>query len=293
MIEIFKYIDKSQNINNISKNDLFLDIETTGVKRYTDYAWCIGFARIDKLNIISKQIFLNNKDDEYESLKLLNEELKNTNRIITFNGNTFDLPFLFERAKTYGLELTQPEDKYDLYKLIRKNNKYLMIKRINLQTVEKFMNIKRDDPLSGKDTLSLYKIAVETKYDYIKKSLLNHNYYDIKNLPAMMQIENIIKKYKETTDKKYIINDFNLVGADIIVELISKRPIENTNIYFEDTRIEGNLNFLTISINLGKQEKDGKNIYYFKDTKKILKWEYFYYPILKEKIEHIITKFNL
>lgn len=293
MIEIFKNIDNYNKQKYISKTDLFLDIETTGVKRYSDYAWCIGICKVINKKIISKQIFLNSKNDEEESLKLLNEELKKVTRIITFNGNTFDLNFLQERAKIYNIELKYPEEKYDLYEFIRKNNKFLMIKRINLQTVEKFMNIKRDDPLCGKDTLSLYKVAVETNYDYVKKSLLNHNYYDIKNLPLILQIEDILKNYKETADSRFIINDFNLVGSDIIVELISKKPIPNINICEEYTRITGGLNFLTISVNLGRQEKNGNNIYYFKDTKKVLKWDYFYYPVLKEKIEQILKKYSL
>lgn len=293
MIEIFNYTDQYKTSKYALESDIYLDIETTGVKRYSDFAWCIGLTKIKDKKIISKQIFLNSQNDELESLNILNKELKNSKRIVTFNGNNFDIQFLNERAKIYGISLNFPEEKYDLYELIRKNNKYLMIKRINLQTVEKFMNIERNDPLCGKDTLSLYKVAVETNYDYVKKSLLNHNYYDIKNLPKIIEIEEIIKKYKETADKKYIINDFNLVGSDVITELISKKPIKNTNIYDEDTRIDGNYNFLTISINLGREQKNGSYIYYFKDTKKVVKWEYFYYPVLKEKIEQIINKYEL
>lgn len=293
MIDIINYEDPYKPSIYNRTDDIYLDIETTGLKRNSDYAWVIGAAFVQEDKIESKQIFIKSKDDEKESLLYLNELLKNKQRIVTFNGNIFDIPFLNERAAAYGVTLNFPQEQYDLYELIRKHNKFLMIRRINLKTAEKFMRIERNDPLAGKETLTLYKTYVETGYDYLKKSLLNHNYYDIKNLPPLMNVNAVIKNYNTLYDTRFVINDFYTIGNSIITELICRRPIPEVSIFDGDISIEGNMNFLQIKFTLQKAMKDGIELLYFGDTKKVVKWERIYYTILRERIEETIKKYGI
>lgn len=293
MIDIINYEDPYKPSIYNRTDDIYLDIETTGLKRNSDYAWVIGAAFVQEDKIESKQIFIKSKDDEKESLLYLNELLKNKQRIVTFNGNIFDIPFLNERAAAYGVTLNFPQEQYDLYELIRKHNKFLMIRRINLKTAEKFMRIERNDPLAGKETLTLYKTYVETGYDYLKKSLLNHNYYDIKNLPPLMNVNAVIKNYNTLYDTRFVINDFYTIGNSIITELICRRPIPEVSIFDGDISIEGNMNFLQIKFTLQKAMKDGMELLYFCDTKKVVKWERIYYTILRERIEETIKKYGI
>ena len=293
MIDIINYEDPYKPSIYNRTDDIYLDIETTGLKRNSDYAWVIGAAFVQEDKIESKQIFIKSKDDEKESLLYLNELLKNKQRIVTFNGNIFDIPFLNERAAAYGITLNFPQEQYDLYELIRKHNKFLMIKRINLKTAEKFMRIERNDPLAGKETLTLYKTYVETGYEYLKKSLLNHNYYDIKNLPPLMNVNAVIKNYNTLYDTRFVINDFYTIGNSIITELICRRPIPEVSIFDGNISIEGNMNFLQIKFTLQKAMKDGMELLYFGDTKKVVKWERIYYTILRERIEETIKKYGI
>lgn len=293
MIDIINYEDPYKPSIYNRTDDIYLDIETTGLKRNSDYAWVIGAAFVQEDKIESKQIFIKSKDDEKESLLYLNELLKNKQRIVTFNGNIFDIPFLNERAAAYGVTLNFPQEQYDLYELIRKHNKFLMIRRINLKTAEKFMRIERNDPLAGKETLTLYKTYVETGYEYLKKSLLNHNYYDIKNLPPLMNVNAVIKNYNTLYDTRFVINDFYTIGNSIITELICRRPIPEVSIFDGDVSIEGNMNFLQIKFTLQKAMKDGMELLYFGDTKKVVKWERIYYTILRERIEETIKKYGI
>ena len=293
MIDIINYEDPYKPSIYNRTDDIYLDIETTGLKRNSDYAWVIGAAFVQEDKIESKQIFIKSKDDEKESLLYLNELLKNKQRIVTFNGNIFDIPFLNERAAAYGITLNFPQEQYDLYELIRKHNKFLMIRRINLKTAEKFMRIERNDPLAGKETLTLYKTYVETGYEYLKKSLLNHNYYDIKNLPPLMNVNAVIKNYNTLYDTRFVINDFYTIGNSIITELICRRPIPEVSIFDGDISIEGNMNFLQIKFTLQKAMKDGMELLYFGDTKKVVKWERIYYTILRERIEETIKKYGI
>ena len=293
MIYIINYEDPYKPSIYNRTDDIYLDIETTGLKRNSDYAWVIGAAFVQEDKIESKQIFIKSKDNEKESLLYLNELLKNKQRIVTFNGNIFDIPFLNERAAAYGVTLNFPQEQYDLYELIRKHNKFLMIKRINLKTAEKFMRIERNDPLAGKETLTLYKTYVETGYEYLKKSLLNHNYYDIKNLPPLMNVNAVIKNYNTLYDTRFVINDFYTIGNSIITELICRRPIPEVSIFDGYVSIEGNMNFLQIKFTLQKVMKDGMELLYFGDTKKVVKWERIYYTILRERIEETIKKYGI
>ena len=293
MIDIINYEDPYKPSIYNRTDDIYLDIETTGLKRNSDYAWVIGAAFVQEDKIESKQIFIKSKDDEKESLLYLNELLKNKQRIVTFNGNIFDIPFLNERAAAYRITLNFPQEQYDLYELIRKHNKFLMIRRINLKTAEKFMRIERNDPLAGKETLTLYKTYVETGYEYLKKSLLNHNYYDIKNLPPLMNVNAVIKNYNTLYDTRFVINDFYTIGNSIITELICRRPIPEVSIFDGDISIEGNMNFLQIKFTLQKAMKDGMELLYFGDTKKVVKWERIYYSILRERIEETIKKYGI
>lgn len=293
MIDIINYEDPYKPSIYNRTDDIYLDIETTGLKRNSDYAWVIGAAFVQEDKIESKQIFIKSKDDEKESLLYLNELLKNKQRIVTFNGNIFDIPFLNERAAAYRITLNFPQEQYDLYELIRKHNKFLMIRRINLKTAEKFMRIERNDPLAGKETLTLYKTYVETGYEYLKKSLLNHNYYDIKNLPPLMNVNAVIKNYNTLYDTRFVINDFYTIGNSIITELICRRPIPEVSIFDGDISIEGNMNFLQIKFTLQKAMKDGMELLYFGDTKKVVKWERIYYTILRERIEETIKKYGI
>ena len=180
-MEVFKYKDNYIGNEFIDEEDIFLDIETTGVRPYADYAWCIGYSFLRDRDIITKQIFIESVKDELASLALLQQELSYFKRIITFNGEVFDLNFLKNRARSYKMELVFPEKSYDIYKIFRHNKKFLMMDKIDLKSIESLLDIYRDDPLSGKETIKLYLDAISSNSDDKKRELLNHNYYDVKN----------------------------------------------------------------------------------------------------------------
>ena len=53
------------------------------------------------------------------------------------------------------------------------------------------------------------------------------------------------------------------------------------------------MNFLQIQFTLQKAMKDGIELLYFGDTKKVVKWERIYYTILRERIEETIKKYGI
>ena len=100
----------------IEPGDLFLDIETTGLSRARHRIYLIGMASlVDNNNIYVNQLFADCPQDESVILARFADYMRTskTKRIITFNGNSFDLPFLLTRANTAGITLDF--DNYELF----------------------------------------------------------------------------------------------------------------------------------------------------------------------------------
>ena len=81
-------------------NELYLDIETTGLNPYYDRVTCIGFAFEDDKTI---GIIAENEKDILEKFDELTKNLE-INKVVTWNGDNFDIPFLKVRAKKHNIE---------------------------------------------------------------------------------------------------------------------------------------------------------------------------------------------
>lgn len=289
-MELIEYIDHFENNGYAHEDDLYLDIETTGVRRYADFAWCIGYSYIRNDKIISKQIFLENSSDELASLSLIQHEMDRFKRIVTFNGDVFDLPFLYNRAMTYKMPLRFPEERIDLYKLLRANKKFMMLDKINLKTAEILSGIFRDDDMTGYETISLYEEVLRTKDPAKKSLLLNHNYYDIKNLPILMKIFLPIKKAR-TIDigaQSFFVSDFYVTNDILEVRVSSKNEIYKIKFYDDNISAESNDNNIIIKYQSKTATKDGQNLRYFSHNNRVFEMDKIFYPIIKEELENTI-----
>lgn len=80
---------------------LFLDTETTGLMGAGVLAFLVGVAFFDRSEsadvLIVRQYFLRDHGDEKAMLRLLDELLVQKSGLVTFNGQTFDIPLLKKR----------------------------------------------------------------------------------------------------------------------------------------------------------------------------------------------------
>ena len=99
---------------------VFLDIETTGLSPMRSFIYLIGLVFIDlkRRTMHITQLIAENKDEEEEILKLMNERLEGYKTVVTYNGNSFDLPFIKKRAEIYGIEVLEPTS-FDMYEKLR------------------------------------------------------------------------------------------------------------------------------------------------------------------------------
>lgn len=82
---------------------LVLDIETTGLSPNKNMIYCIGLGYQDEGRIQVHQLFAETLEEEAEILSRLNQISRRFSQVLTFNGTTFDLPFLRRRSAFHGI----------------------------------------------------------------------------------------------------------------------------------------------------------------------------------------------
>ncbi len=162
-------------------DSVFLDIETTGLSKNNDDITIFGL-----YDGINTKIMINGINFDYASLK---KELQKYKLIVTFNGASFDLPFIEKRYP--GLIPKIPN--FDVKSVTNK----LGLKG-GLKNIEKSLEIKRTqiiDKFYGGDALTLWRMYHATGDDYYLNLLIEYNEYDIINLKIVA--EHCVKKMKE------------------------------------------------------------------------------------------------
>lgn len=82
-------------LNVDPKNIIFLDIETTGLSRTP--LFLIGLLYFDGDNIVIDQLFARDYSEEANVLHYFSEFAPRFNVLVTFNGKSFDVPFIRDR----------------------------------------------------------------------------------------------------------------------------------------------------------------------------------------------------
>lgn len=146
----------------------YVDIETTGLSRWSDEITLIGI-----YDGTLSHLYVNGKN-----LQEAKDKLKEFDIVVTFNGKQFDIPFIEHHFS----------HKYDFIHL---DLRY-MLKELGLQgglkSIENQLGINRDTDLSGIDGFE----AVRLWYQYKRgnqgalQKLLRYNEQDIVNLKALL-----------------------------------------------------------------------------------------------------------
>ncbi len=147
---------------------VFLDIETTGLDSRNDDITMIGL-----FDGINTKTMIKNINFDFKTLK---NELKKYKLIVTFNGSSFDVPFI---NKVYP-NLLPDIPNFDVKSVTDR-----LGLRGGLKEIEKKLGIKRGkiiEKFYGGDALTLWKMYRATGDDYYLKLLVEYNEEDIINL---------------------------------------------------------------------------------------------------------------
>jgi len=191
MLKIIKEITSELIMPFDLFNTMFIDIETDGLshKNKLVIIGLIEFNKTGTANLI--QLF----NDDYQSERDMLIELiqiirtHDTDYYVSFNGNSFDFPFLNARFKHYKInfQLSKAAN-IDLLRLSRQNQAHFGISDFKLKSVEKFVGINRTDTISGKDSILMFQAYIEGKSEALKRAILLHNYDDLINMIPLLKI---------------------------------------------------------------------------------------------------------
>lgn len=195
---------------NIKKDECILDIETTGLDPTKDSLVVLGLIYFYRDNFYIDQYFAKNDNEEFKLLKIYKEKIKDK-KLITYNGDIFDLPFLNIRLINNNLDSVFPDNK-DIYKIIKSKRKLMEFESMKLSNIEKRFGIERNDP-------SRYKVISKLNNEIENRNnpwpILIHNKNDLIATETISNIEELINdklsfkinNYKVYLDKAYINKD--------------------------------------------------------------------------------------
>src|SRR3989338_7484048 len=175
------------------KRILFFDTENCGL-RYRDPVFMVGMADFsDDINL--KSLVARDYSEEKAVIKYFLSILPEYEAFFTYNGSSFDIPRISERAKQNGLMLNGNAYKtlkdiiggrhIDLYHLIRKRT---TLPDAQLQTVEKVIfGHAREGDISGSKIPKVYRDYVYGAEDWEKMAkLIHHNMLDAASLVVVL-----------------------------------------------------------------------------------------------------------
>lgn len=250
-------------------NQIFVDIETTGLSRSDDIIFLIGTMIIKNKKLILTQWFCEKRSDERKILMNFINNIDKNSHIITYNGNSFDIGFLNARLSKYNLPILDDKNLYtDMYtwaKLID----FEGIENKRLKTIEEHLNIHRIDGLDGPRLIRSYKLYWDSKDENILSNILLHNYEDVFNLYELWVLESMLDedsknwlsvtssinqkflyKFKLTDAQLYIIGiyDNSLIEKDIEI-------YKGNYLRFKGRYFEIKLNILTENFQISNKSK--------------------------------------
>lgn len=255
----------------IEDDCVFFDIETTGLSKITSEIFIAGFLYKSGDNYILKQLFSTSSVSEEKLVKEMSTIIEEKKYIITYNGNTFDIPFYIHRCKVNKIDPgLDKKIMLDLYQIVSRYKSHLNYVNYKLKTVEEKLGISRVDELSGKDLLKLNtSYRINPKNEYLDIMML-HNFEDIYNLPFIMKLINNFKGNKCLEIEE---PEFNYLFFDKLVDKNNHVRIKTRTLPLNDIDINVNSfcykyywnrkkGLLELEILTSKGIADGKSIKY-------------------------------
>ncbi len=170
---------------------LFFDIETTGLSAVNSNLYLIGctYCRDNIWHLI--QWFNDDGECEEEILSSFFSLLEYYTTVVHFNGDGFDIPYLTKRCEILGLPFDFSHvESIDIYKRIKPYKKLLRLENLKQKSIERFLNVYREDKYSGGDLIKVYFLYLVTKQDELYDMLMLHNMEDLEGMPYILPILN-------------------------------------------------------------------------------------------------------
>lgn len=252
-------------------NICFIDIETTGLNRNNSIIYLIGVLHNDKNsnNWILNQYFASNINKEKDILKEFVSNIHYFDKIVTFNGDAFDIPFIEHRLKHNNIEYIFDKSKsFNLYKIIKKNSFFLNLPNLKLKTIENSLGFIREDKYTGYDCIGFYYEYLNSREKLLKENILRHNYDDLVHMLDIIGILDVLDEKKSFyIDIKGKNIKFNIDHIEIFGDMMNISGNIDTNLLNNIKHYGKNYSVLTNELNQFTTTIEFKSGYITKEEK--------------------------
>jgi uncharacterized protein len=167
-----------------NENLLFMDIETLGLKGVP--LILIGVARVESKDILVDQYLLRNLNEESSALEAFLSHVDEDTVFVSFNGQTFDVPYIKDRLRYHGIKENLQRHHLDLLHFSRRTWKD-KLPNCKLQTLEKHLfDFEREDDVPSSMVPSFYKTYDETGNIGPLIPIVEHNREDVVTLARIL-----------------------------------------------------------------------------------------------------------
>jgi len=192
-VDAYKHLEELSVTN--TEKVCYLDIETTGLSSTPIFLVGLMYQREDKL--VVDQLFARDYSEEEAVLDFLASLLGDFELIVTFNGESFDVPFINERMSYHRIPFRVEMRHIDLLHISRAIVGP-MTPNHKLQTLERHLiGRKRIGDIPGYDIPDAYHNFVRTGDASQIETILHHNRLD---LITMLQLVTIFLNQPESSD---------------------------------------------------------------------------------------------
>jgi uncharacterized protein YprB with RNaseH-like and TPR domain len=156
---------------------LFLDLETGGLS--SSPVFLAGTMRWNGNDFVLRQYFARHYGEEAPLLAALDEATRGVEFLVTFNGKSYDVPFLRDRANLHRVPVGIPPRHVDLLHPARRRWKG-DLPDCRLQTLElRICRRRRSGDVPGEEVPGLYHDYVRSGDPYRLVPVFHHNLLDV------------------------------------------------------------------------------------------------------------------
>ena len=156
---------------------LFLDLETCGLS--SSPVFLAGVMHWNGEDFVLRQYFARHYGEEAALLAAVHEQSRGFDVLVTFNGKSYDAPFLAARSLTHGVTLALPGHHIDLLHLARRRWKGVL-RDCRLQTLEYHVcRRRRVGDVPGDQVPGIYHEYVRRGDPYALVPVFHHNLLDV------------------------------------------------------------------------------------------------------------------
>jgi uncharacterized protein YprB with RNaseH-like and TPR domain len=164
---------------------LFLDIETAGLSANT-YLFLIGLMYANGNGFHVEQVFARDYTEEKGVLLHVHETMSRFDTIVTYNGATFDIPFIRTRMAVHRIPELPPVGSVDLLHASRRVFRQTL-PNCRLVTVEKHLRgTGREGDIPSRFIPRAYHEFVRTKDARIMRNVAYHNRMDLFTMAVIL-----------------------------------------------------------------------------------------------------------